>query len=96
MGEVKVRTRIRVRVRVFVKARVRVRIGVGGGLLSQQEVMFEGGILYASSAHLEQPRLELVVNHDVETVALETVLVVDHHVLTRLHSDCQSCRNVTN
>ena len=32
-------------------------------------------------ARLEQPRLEVTVDHDVVTVAFEAVLVVDHHVL---------------
>ena len=35
-------------------------------------------------AHLEQPRLEGVVDHDVVAVALKAMLVVDHHVLASL------------
>ena len=30
---------------------------------------------------LDEPRLERVVDHDVITIELETVLIVDHHVL---------------
>ena len=38
----------------------------------------------SGGTHLEQPWLELLIDHDVVAVHLEAVLVVDHHVLACL------------